>query len=536
MSDFKYALNIDGRPPHKPTARELRFQAAVLASVVTVIVSLLVRYTLRAPLVPEVLSDFVFAVLPISLVEAGVSLLGPFAKQLGMLACVVLYFLALTGTAYVFLRFNRHRSASGVFILVLFTWASTLLILFPFLGAGLLGSDLRQGRTGASLWMLAIYAVFALAVSFFSNRYLGSASGTVGEGSNAAAQDDQRSPTTLIGRRGIARWTFYAILGVAAYDIGRALLDPLLHIGAGRVRHGSGIFPSIDGLATEVTSIPDFYDVSKNVSDPDVDVRRWQLQIGGLVQNAFSLSYDEIRQLPWVEQYSTLECISNEVGGDLIGNALWRGVRLRDLLEQAALKPGAVDIVLKAADGYTDSITPERALADGTILAYQMNGLPLNATHGFPLRLIVPGIYGMKNVKWITAVEAVDYDFKGYWQKRGWDDRAEYKTMSRIDAPGSSIKNAPTTIAGIAFAGDRGIQRVQVSTNGGKTWQDADLKPGLSGYTWVLWHLDWTPASRGSTVLIVRATDGDGITQTSSHAPPIPNGASGYDTRTVRVG
>jgi hypothetical protein len=140
----------------------------------------------------------------------------------------------------------------------------------------------------------------------------------------------------------------------------------------------------------------------------------------------------------------------------------------------------------------------------------------------------------MKNVKWITAIEAVDFDFKGYWQKRGWDDRAEYKTMSRIDAPSSSIKGSGT-IAGIAFAGDRGIQGVQVSTDGGKTWQDADLKPPLSGYTWVLWHLDWTPASPGSRLLLVRATDGNGITQTSSHAPPIPNGSSGYDSRTIRV-
>jgi DMSO/TMAO reductase YedYZ molybdopterin-dependent catalytic subunit len=530
-------LNIEGRPPDKPTLSELRLQASLLASAVTVIVSLVARYALGGPLVPEVLSDFVFAVIPISIVEAGVSLLGPFAKQLGFLACVVLYFLALTGSAIIFLRLNRSGLAHGVF-LVLFAWAATMLVLFPLLGAGVLGADLRQGRMVASLWMLAIYAVFALAVSFFSTRYLVSPTGRgVEDTTNAVALRPGRFlPTTLIGRRGIARWTFYAILGVAAYDIGRALLDPWLRLGAGRVRHGSGVFPNIDGLATEVTSVSDFYEVSKNVSDPDVDVRKWQLQIGGLVRNTFSLSYDEIRQLPFVEQYCTLECISNQVGGDLIGNALWRGVKLRDLLEQGALKPGVVDIVLKAADGYTDSIPLERALADGTILAYEMNGVPLNQTHGFPLRLIVPGIYGMKNVKWITGIEAVDYDFKGYWQKRGWDDRAEYKTMSRIDAPDGSIKGSAATIAGIAFAGDRGVRRVQVSTDGGKSWQDADLKPPLSGYSWVLWHQDWTSASPGSTLLIVRATDGNGVTQTSAHAPPIPDGSSGYHSRTIRVG
>src|SRR5215469_9173059 len=494
--DTMRILNIDGRPPDRHTEKELRFQVALLASIVTVLLSLICRYALRAPLVPEVLSDFMFAVLPISLVEAGVSLLGAFAKQLGLLACVVLYLLALTGCGVMFLRLTANRPAMAVAIPAMFAWVATMFVLFPLVGAGLLGANLRQGSAAVSLWMLGIYGVFGLALSLFSRCYLSHEPARVIEGPSAGLLPIERIPAAgLIGRRGIARWIFYAILGVAAYDIGRALLDPLLRLGAGRVRHGTGVVPSIDGLATEVTSASDFYEVSKNASDPDVDVKRWQLQINGLVQNPVSFSYAEIKDLPFVEQYATLECISNPVGGDLIGNALWRGVRLRDLLEKATLKPGVVDIVLKASDGYSDSIPPDRALLDGTILAYEMNGAPLNQTHGFPLRLIVPGIYGMKNVKWITSIEAVDYDFKGYWQKRGWDDRAEYKTMSRIDAPGSSIKNAPTTIAGIAFAGDRGIQRVQVSTNGGKTWQDADLKPGLSGYTWVLWHLDWTPAS-----------------------------------------
>jgi hypothetical protein len=528
-------LNIEGRTPDRPTAAQLRFQVALLASLVTVLLSLIGRYALGAPLVPEVLSDFLFAVLPISLVEAGVSLLGPFAKQLGLLACVVLYLLGLTGSAVIFLRLAAHRTPLSVAGLALFTWAATAFVLFPLLGAGLLGASLRQGPAVASLWMLGIYAAFGFAVFFFSARYLGpEPSRATAESIATPVSPDGIRSTHLIGRRGIARWTFYAILAVAAYDIVRALLDPLLRLGAGRVHHGTGIFPSIDGLATEVTSVSDFYDVSKNASDPDVDVKRWRLQIGGLVQNALSFSYEEIRQLPSVEQYATLECISNPVGGDLIGNALWRGVQLRDLLEQAALKPGVIRLVLKASDGYSDSIPLQRALIDGTMLAYEMNGVPLNQTHGFPLRLIVPGIYGMKNVKWLTAIEAVDFEFKGYWQRRGWDDRAEYKTMSRIDAPAASIKG-PATIAGIAFAGDRGIARVQVSIDGGKSWLDADLKPSLSPYAWVLWHLDWTPPGPGSTVLTVRAVDGRGATQTSSHAPPIPDGASGYHTRTVQV-
>jgi DMSO/TMAO reductase YedYZ molybdopterin-dependent catalytic subunit len=283
-------------------------------------------------------------------------------------------------------------------------------------------------------------------------------------------------------------------------------------------------------LTLEITPSRDFYVVSKNAFDPQVDARRWKLEITGLVDNALSLSYDDIRALPSVEQYATLACISNEVGGDLIGNALWRGVRLKDLLEQAGLKQGVVDIVLRASDDYSDSIPLERAMGEGTLLVYEMNGEPLTSEHGFPVRLLVPGIYGMKNVKWITRIEPVDFDFKGYWQRRGWDDRAEYKTLSRIDAPDATVHSA-ATIAGIAFAGDRGISKVEISIDGNKTWERAETKPGLSPYTWVLWHKVWEPTQPGRHRIAVRATDGRGITQTSEYAPPDPSGSSGYHIR-----
>ncbi|MEK6301397.1 MAG: molybdopterin-dependent oxidoreductase [Acidobacteriota bacterium] len=184
---------------------------------------------------------------------------------------------------------------------------------------------------------------------------------------------------------------------------------------------------------------------------------------------------------------------------------------------------------------FGDSIPLDRAMAEGTLLVYEMNGEPRTPEHGFPLRLLVPGIYGMKNVKWITNIEAVDFDFKGYWQRRAWDDRAEYQTMSRIDAPDSRVKSE-TSIAGIAFAGDRGISKVEVSTDGGETWEQAVIKPSLSPYAWALWHQQWTPARPGKHKLTVRATDGRGQTQTSQYAPPAPSGSSGYDGKVVNSG
>src|SRR5690606_35898634 len=203
---------------------------------------------------------------------------------------------------------------------------------------------------------------------------------------------------------------------------------------------------------------------------------------------------------PTMQRITTLECISNPVGGNYISTGEWTGLPLRDLLTEAGLRPGVVDIVLHAADDYADSIPLVAALHPDTLLAYDLNGAPLPESHGYPLRLIVPGIFGMKNVKWITRIEAVDYDFQGYWQERGWSDIATVQTMSRIDVPASNrtlVAGQPTLIAGIAFAGDRGISRVEVSTDDGETWVPATLDEPLSPLTWVLWRYEWTPIQPG---------------------------------------
>ena len=363
------------------------------------------------------------------------------------------------------------------------------------------------------------HAVYAAALFYAARAYL-------------ERSDNGVAQSKLLQRRRVVRGIGYAVLAVGVYDIARSLLGSWLNAGAGRVRSGTGEFPNVNNLAMEVTPTKDFYVVSKNAFDPDVDAGRWRLEVAGLVETPMTLTYDDIKALPAVEQYATLCCISNEVGGDLIGNAAWRGVRLKDLLQRAGLRPGVVDIALRASDGYTDSISLERATQDGTLLVYEMNGEPLKPEHGYPLRLLVPGIYGMKNVKWITRLEAIDYDLKGFWQRRGWDDRAEYKTMSRIDAPASTVKGE-AEIAGVAFAGDRGIGKVEVSTDGGATWETAEIKPALSPFTWVLWHKRWTPPRPGKHRLVVRATDGRGQLQTSQYAPPDPSGSSGYDAKTI---
>ena len=518
-------LNLNKATPDLPSETEIRFQVGLLAAVPAIVSSFIARFVFDAPLVPELLAQSFFAVAPIWMVEIGIGLLGPFAKHLAFLGCSLLYLIALMAAAIGYLRYGPRQRSQGAQIaqamaFAFLIWVITVLIFLPLVGGGVFGSSLRQGAALTFVSLLLIHLVYGAAFVLARMRYV----------DRPGSLD---APATVISRRRVVRIVGYSVLAVGIYDIGKSLLGSWLKSGAGRVKNGDGVFPNIDNLALEITPTADFYQVSKNAFDPQVDVRKWKLEVLGLVENPLTLTYDEMKSLPSVEQYATLACISNEVGGDLIGTTLWRGVRLKDLLVRAGLRQGVIDIILRASDDYTDSIPLDRATADGTLLVFEMNGEPLTPEHGFPVRLLVPGIYGMKNVKWITRIEAVDFDIKGYWQRRGWDDRAEYKTMSRIDTPDGAVKGSETSITGIAFAGDRGVSKVEVSSDGGATWEPAEIKNALSPLSWVLWRKRWRPSRPGKHRLLVRATDGSGQTQTSQYATPAPSGSSGYHGVTV---
>jgi hypothetical protein len=290
-------------------------------------------------------------------------------------------------------------------------------------------------------------------------------------------------------------------------------------------------------LSYEVLTPKEFYTVSKNLIDPGVDVAGWSLKIDGLVERPTTFVYSDITALPSYSNYYTLQCISNEVGGELWGNAHWKGVRLVDLLSRVGLKAGIRKVVFHAEDGYTDSIQLDVATRPDTLLAYEMNGEVLPKEHGYPARLLIPGIYGMKNVKWITQIELVDYDFKGYWMQRGWGDAAPYQTATRIDVPASraQVGTGQVALGGVTFAGARGINKVEVSLDDGKSWEDALLKPALSQNAWNLWVLrkDLTP---GTYMVKARAVDGNNDVQTDREADPLPDGATGYHSIVLRVG
>ena len=295
-------------------------------------------------------------------------------------------------------------------------------------------------------------------------------------------------------------------------------------------------------LASEITSTDLFYRVDINPIPPTVDVNSWRLEIKGLVSQTLTINYEELRAMPSVQQIATLECISNKIGNDLIGTAIWNGIRLKDLLEKSEVKPDARYIVFRCADGYDVGIPLERGLQEGSILAYGMNGETLTTKHGYPVRAIIPGLYGMMNPKWITEIELVGEIYEGYWQKKGWANNAQYNTHSFIVIPGNDpvrkvfrnlgalniVVGEEIPIAGVAFAGDRGISKVEVSSDGGATWKEARIKDPLSPYTWVLWATELDVTMKGNYKIIVRATDKTGKIQTAEVRDPFPNGSMGY--------
>ncbi|MEU1604298.1 molybdopterin-dependent oxidoreductase [Micromonospora matsumotoense] len=295
---------------------------------------------------------------------------------------------------------------------------------------------------------------------------------------------------------------------------------------------------SLAQLAPYTTPNSGFYRIDTALVVPQVDPETWRLRIHGRVRNPIELTFAELLARPMVERYVTLACVSNEVGGDLIGNARWLGVPIRELLDEAGPEEGADQVVGRSVDGWTCG-TPTAALRDGrdALLAVGMNGEPLPVEHGFPVRMVVPGLYGYVSAcKWVTELELTSFaDFDAYWVPRGWSAQGPVKTQSRIDTPRprNRLSAGEVVVAGVAWAQHRGIARVEVRVDGGG-WQEATLAPAVSVDTWVQWSWRW-PATPGEHTLQVRATDRDGETQTPLAAPVAPDGATGWHSVTVTV-
>ena len=419
-------------------------------------------------------------------------------------------------------------------------WGGTLVFLRPVLQTNYRGLPPDRARFVMAAGLLVTYAVFAvvLVVAYHGITWRKAAPTlhTAEPGSEGSeAQEAQRpasapvgAPSTrrailALGVGGLAAWPTYALV--------KRLYDRAVFSYDGQVYNGPGVQPLVPN--------DKFYTVTKNVVDPNVSRHLWGLQIGGLVDREHVYGFDELAGMPSIDQESTLMCISNRIGSGLASNAVWTGVRMADLLKAAGVREGAVEVKLYGADGYTDTFSIEKALDPTTLVVYRMNGEPLPERHGYPVRVVVPGLYGEKNVKWITGIEVIDHDGKGFYEEQGWGPNFVIPTRSDFFSPrwqrtskgdffsDTFARAKPVQLRGRAFAGDRGIASVEVSVDGGATWSPATIDYAGTRLTWVFWSYRWTPAMSGTFDLVVRATDGKGQLQTSDVRGTAPQGATG---------
>jgi DMSO/TMAO reductase YedYZ molybdopterin-dependent catalytic subunit len=294
----------------------------------------------------------------------------------------------------------------------------------------------------------------------------------------------------------------------------------------------------VAGLSPVITPNADFYRIDTALQIPGIDPASWRLKVTGMVENEFELSFAELLKLPLEESTTTLTCVSNEVGGNLISNATWLGYPIRHLLARAKPTSGADMVLSKSQDGWTAS-TPIEALTDerNAILAVGMNGQPLPLEHGYPVRMVVPGLYGyVSATKWVVELDVTRFDkATSYWTDRGWSQRGPVKLSSRLDVPaaGTQVAAGTVAVAGVAWSQHVGVSAVQVQLDDGP-WQKADLADAISVDTWRQWKYAWA-ATKGTHTIRVRATDAKGLVQTSKVADVVPNGATGLHEISVTV-
>ena len=320
---------------------------------------------------------------------------------------------------------------------------------------------------------------------------------------------------------------------------GPAMVDATVPPASETAALPAGAELAVGGITPLVVPNGDFYRIDTALILPRVNLAEWRLRVHGLVEREIVLTFEELVRLPLFEQYVTIACVSNEVGGDLVGNAKWTGVRLREVLAMAGVRPEASQLVGRSVDGWTAGMPMAWVMDESRepMIAVLMNDAALPLAHGFPARLIVPGLYGyVSATKWLSELELTTLDgFDGYWVPKGWAKDGPILTQSRIDVPsnGATLSTGRAVAAGVAWAPDRGVSKVEVRVDEGD-WREAALSAPISDTTWVQWRFEWD-AEPGTQTLTVRATDGTGEVQTDRRTRPAPDGARGHHVIGVRV-
>ncbi|MFE5408967.1 molybdopterin-dependent oxidoreductase [Microbacterium sp. NPDC056569] len=428
-------------------------------------------------------------------------------------------------------------------------WYGVVILAALGAGAAVLAVT-RPDATGLA-WLPSLAAGFIAATALSMLALLARGS-TVPPPPPAEESTGAARETVSTSRRGFLAWAgvataagvIAAIAGTAMQAgshtvsaVRRALRLPAPAVAAPPVPAGAQL--DLAGMTPVVTPNASFYRIDTALIVPQVDPGTWSLRIHGLVETEVEIGWDELLALPLEESWTTLACVSNPVGGDLIGNAKWLGYPIRLLLERARPTAEADMVLSRSVDGFTAS-TPLEVLREGTrnaILAVGMNDEPLPPEHGFPVRMVVPGLYGyVSATKWVTELEVTRFDrASAYWTTRGWSAEGPIKLQSRIDLPrrGQGLTAGDTTIAGVAWQQHVGVAKVEVQVDDGP-WQEAALAPAISGDTWVQWSIPWA-AERGSHEIRCRATSRGGEQQTETVANPAPDGATGWHRLTVDV-
>jgi DMSO/TMAO reductase YedYZ molybdopterin-dependent catalytic subunit len=426
-------------------------------------------------------------------------------KQLGVGSTIAGQLLvgAIGGALFGLVASRNPARASAIWTMSIFVLLPIVvfaIVLWPVLGTSYIGLPIGAARLvtliGFALCVFVFERTLVTGFRFLAGRKIG---------------DKDYEFTPAVGRRAF----LLGVVGAAAAGGGVALASKL---------YRAATF-SYDGMQYKgrivqpITPNELFYCVTKNVVDPRVNLDLWHLEIGGLIKNAAVWRLQDLLGFKATEQQTTLMCISNGLDAGLISNAMWKGLPMRDLLDQAVPLSGAVRVRFHGVDNYTDTIPLEKAMEPTTLLVYEMNGVSLPHRHGYPLRLVVPGYFGEKHVKWLTKIELTDASAKGFYETQGWGPDFIVPTRSRIDVPDnwSSFSlgklSAPIEVKGIAYGGDHGVSRVEFSFDGGKSWRDAEIYYSGGDLAWSLWKTDWMPDAAGDYPLVARATDGQGKAQ-----------------------
>jgi DMSO/TMAO reductase YedYZ molybdopterin-dependent catalytic subunit len=426
-------------------------------------------------------------------------------KQLGVGSTIAgqLVVGAIAGAIFgLFSRRNPGR-ASALWTMSIFVFLPIIVFaiaLWPVLGTSYIGLPIGAARlvtlVGFALCVFVFERTLVAGFRFLAQRKIG---------------DRNYEFSPAIGRRAFVLGAIGAAVAGGGVALARKLYRAATFSYDGTQYKGRIVQP--------ITPNELFYCVTKNVVDPRVDVDLWHLEVGGLVKNTATWRFDDLMGFEMKEQETTLMCISNGLDAGLMSNAVWKGFPLRDILDQAVPLSGAARVRFHSVDNYTDTIPLEKALEPTTLLAYEMNGVELPDRHGYPMRAIVPGYFGEKSVKWLTRIEVTDANAKGFYQTQGWGPDFITPTRSRIDVPDydSSFSlgklSTPVQVKGIAYGGDRGVSRVELSSDGGKSWRNAEIYYSGGNLTWSLWKTEWIPDAAGDYTLVVRATDGKGDVQ-----------------------